>query len=153
MAHTAIFFFIGNPSNNPSIKCVWKMFDYHTPSGPDGSRTRVRKPIPRPSTSVVCSLTFPPPDGNKHPAGFGSFMIRPYAQSFACVVSHIVEAGSLMCECTKADCRHIRQRMLNYLQRLNFIWPFNASPCDSLLRLQDPRRNLNRPSHRRGPIF
>ena len=36
----------------------------------------------------------------------------------------------------------IRQRMLNYLQRLILIWPFNASPYDSLLQLHVPRRNL-----------
>ena len=34
------------------------------------------------------------------------------------------------------------QRMLNYLQRLILIWPFNASPYDSLLQLHVPRRNL-----------
>ena len=43
--------------------------------------------------------------------------------------------------------------MLNYLQRLNLIWPFNASPCDSLLRLQDPRRNLNCPWSQEGTHF
>ena len=52
-------------------------------SGLDGSRTRVRNTIPCPSTSVVYYLTFPLPAENKHPAGFSSFMIRPYAQSFA----------------------------------------------------------------------
>ena len=31
-----------------------------TDNGPDGSRTRVRRPIPCTSTSVVCSFTFPP---------------------------------------------------------------------------------------------
>nr|DAG33694.1 MAG TPA: hypothetical protein [Caudoviricetes sp.] len=31
--------------------------------------------------------------------------------------------------------------MLNYLQRLILIWPFNASPYDSLLQLHVPRRN------------
>ena len=46
-------------------------------SGVDGSRTRVQKPIPCPSTIIVCFLTFPPSNGNKHPFDFGSFMIRP----------------------------------------------------------------------------
>jgi len=66
-------------------------------SGLDGSRTRVQKPIPCPSTSVVYYLTFPPPHENKHPCGFSSFMIRPQVQSLACVVSHIVEAWVLKC--------------------------------------------------------
>ena len=75
-------------------------------SGLDGSRTRVQKPIPCPSTSVVCYLTFPPPHENKHPCGFSSFMIRPQVQSLACVVSHIVEAWVLKCECSRSDCCH-----------------------------------------------
>ena len=81
---------------------------YHKPpfSGLDGSRTRVRNTIPCPSTSVVYSLTFPPHPGNKHPGHFSSFMLRPYAQSFAYVVSHMFEAGILRCECPRADCCH-----------------------------------------------
>ena len=75
-------------------------------SGLDESRTRVRRKIPCPSTSVVYSLTFPPRTGNKHPERFSSFMIRPLSQSFDSVVSHIVEAGFLRCECPRADCRH-----------------------------------------------
>nr|DAX22919.1 MAG TPA: hypothetical protein [Caudoviricetes sp.] len=33
-------------------------------------------------------------------------MLRPYAQSFAYVVSHMFEAGILRCECPRADCCH-----------------------------------------------
>ena len=81
---------------------------YHKPpfSGLDGSRTRVRNTIPCPSTSVVYYLTFPLPHDNKQPCGFSSFMIRPVAQSFANVVSHIVEAWVLKCECSRSDCCH-----------------------------------------------
>ena len=122
--------------------CKKKRRFYHKPpfSGLDGSRTRVRNTIPCPSTSVVYYLTFPLPHDNKQPCGFSSFMIRPMAQSFANVVSHIVEAWVLKCECSRSAA--IRQRMLNYLQRLILIWPFNASPYDSLLQLHVPRRNL-----------
>ena len=84
---------VGNPS-----------FGGITNSGLDGSRTRVRKPIPCPSTSVVYHLTFPLSPEDKHPDDFSSFMIRPHAQSFASVVSHRVEAGILKCECSRADC-------------------------------------------------
>ena len=79
-------------------------FDLFSFNGVDGSRTRVRSTIPCPSTSVVCYLTFPLPAENKHPSGFSSFIIRPHAQSFACVVSHIVEAWVLKCECSRSDC-------------------------------------------------
>ena len=78
----------------------------HFESGLDGSRTRVRNTIPYPSTSVVYYLTFPLPHDNKQPCGFSSFMIRPMAQSFANVVSHIVEAWVLKCECSRSDCCH-----------------------------------------------
>ena len=73
-------------------------------SGLEGSRTPVRKPIPCPSTSVVYRLTFPPQPEDKHPDCFSSFMIRPLTQSFASVVSYIVEAWVLMCRCTRSDC-------------------------------------------------
>lgn len=72
-------------------------------SGPDGSRTRVRRKIPCPSTSVVCYLTFPPHLESKHPRCFSSFIIRPLPQSFDSVVSHIVEAELLKCECFRVD--------------------------------------------------
>ena len=62
---------------------VGLVFVVVTVSGLDGSRTRVRNTIPCPSTSVVCHFTFPLLHGNKHPCSFSSFMIRPYAQSFA----------------------------------------------------------------------
>ena len=85
---------------------VFQDFRHFLFSGLDGSRTRVRRKIPCPSTSVVYSLTFPLRLGNKHPRRFSSFMIRPLPQSFDSVVSHIVEAGILKCECSRADCCH-----------------------------------------------
>ena len=41
-------------------------------SGPDGSWTRVQKPIPCSSTIIVRSLTFPLSCGNEHPQNFSS---------------------------------------------------------------------------------
>ena len=73
-------------------------------SGLDGSRTRVQKPIPGPSTSVVCSFTFPPHISYKQDICFSSFMIRPLPQSFGNVVSYRVEAWVLKCRCSKSDC-------------------------------------------------
>ena len=91
-------------SGVPEMETEHHGFGFGYQSGLDGSRTRVRKPIPCPSTSVVYPLTFPLSPGAKHPGDFSSFMIRPHAQSFASVVSHIVEAGILKCECSRADC-------------------------------------------------
>ena len=62
-------------------------------SGVDGSRTRVQKPIRRPSTIIVHLLGFPLPDSDRRLSGFGSFMIRTYAQSIAYAVSHLFDAG------------------------------------------------------------
>ena len=73
-------------------------------SGLDGSRTRVQKPIPGPSTSVVCNLTFPPHGSYKQDTCFSSFMIRPLPQSFGNVVSYRVEVWVLKCRCSKSDC-------------------------------------------------
>lgn len=75
-------------------------------NGAEGNRTPVRKPIPCSSTIIVLYLTFPPPSEKEHPDGFSSFMIRPHAQSFACVVSHIIDARVLKCGCSKSDSCH-----------------------------------------------
>ena len=81
-------------------------------NGVDGSRTRVQKPIPCPSTIIVrysgwsYSCLFPPPPGNEQPDEFSSFILRPCAQSLTHVVSHIVDARILKCECLRADSRH-----------------------------------------------
>ena len=72
-------------------------------NGVDESRTRVRKSIPCPSTIVVHYFSFPPPDENEHPSGFSSFMVRPHAQSFACVVSHRIDVWVPKCECFRSD--------------------------------------------------
>ena len=74
-------------------------------NGVDESRTRVRKPVHRPSTIIVGSLRFPPPHGNRHPYGFGSFILRPHAQSFACVVSCMLDAWVPKCRCFRSDSR------------------------------------------------
>ena len=87
----------------------WKTGSTHCAAwkdGPDGIWTRVRKPLPCPSTIIAGHLTFPLPAGDRHPAGFSSFMIRPYAQSLAYVVSHIVDAWVLGCECLRSDSSH-----------------------------------------------
>ena len=75
-------------------------------SGAEGNRTPVRKSIPCSSTIIVPYLTFPLPSGKKHSDGFSSFIIRPHTQSFACVVSYIVDARVLKCRCLKSDSCH-----------------------------------------------
>ena len=79
-------------------------FDLFNFSGPEGSRTPVRKPIPCSSTIIVDCLTFPPVHGNQHPCTFSSFIIRPASQSFDTVVSYMFEAWVLKCRCFKSDC-------------------------------------------------
>ena len=86
---------VGNPS-----------FGGITNSGLDGSRTRVQKPIPCPSTSLVYAFTFPLQPRHKQRGCFSSFIIRPWGQSLSHVVSHIVEAEILRCECPRVDCCH-----------------------------------------------
>ena len=62
-------------------------FGYGSQSGVDGSRTRVQKPIPCPSTIIVCFLTFPSSNGNKHPFGYGSLYYLTEAKTFFCSCS------------------------------------------------------------------
>lgn len=76
-------------------------------SGPGGNRTRVQKPIPCTSTIIVRSFTFPLPYGNEHPYGFSSFIIRLSTQSFADIVSHIVDARYLRCGSPGADMQQL----------------------------------------------
>lgn len=44
--------------------------------GAEGNRTPVRKQLGKNFSGCSLLFTFPHPDGNKHPAGFGSFMIH-----------------------------------------------------------------------------
>nr|DAK18873.1 MAG TPA: hypothetical protein [Caudoviricetes sp.] len=48
-------------------------------------------------------MTFPLPRGSGRPHGFGSFILRPCAQSLTQVVSHKVDARIPKCECSGAD--------------------------------------------------
>ena len=66
------------------------------------------------SPITVCLLTFPPSAAARQATDVSSFILRLYAQSFAYIVSYIVDARVLMCRCTRSDSCHIRQRMLNY---------------------------------------
>ena len=74
-------------------------------SGVDGSRTRVQKPIPCPSTIIVCCSAvralcgpqFHHRPANRLPNRISSFMIRPCGQSLPHVVSHIVDARAPKC--------------------------------------------------------
>ena len=119
-----------------------------TDNGSDGSRTRVQKPIPCPSTSLVCYLTFPLPHENRHPYGFSSFMLRPQVQSLACVVSHIVEAWILRCECLRSDCCNFRQLLILYCyQRLILILEFNASPATRFSSFMIPVETITSPCY------
>ena len=71
-------------------------------------------------------------------------LIRPYAKSITYVVSCIVDARFISAGAYRRTAA-LRQRMLNYLQRLILIVRFNASSCGLLLRLLIPCRNLYYP--------
>ena len=124
---------------------ILKSSHFSLKSGPGGNRTRVQKPVPCTSTIIVSYLTFPLPHGNRHSCGFSSFMIRPTAQSFADVVSYIVEAWIPKCRCSGSDCCQIRQRMLNYLQRLILILEFDASRATRFSSFMIPVETITSP--------
>ena len=44
--------------------------------GAEGNRTPVRKQLGKNFSGCSLLFTFPHPDGNKHPAGFGSFIMH-----------------------------------------------------------------------------
>ena len=81
-------------------------------SGDDGGRTRVQKSIPRSSTIIVFTFTFPLPDDQRHPSGFSSFILRLPIQSFTDIVSHMNDAGYLKCECLRPTAA-VRQLLMN----------------------------------------
>ena len=115
--------------------------------GVDESRTRVRKPVHRPSTIIVYSLRFPRQPGNRHPDCFGSFMIRPRAQSFARVVSCMIDARVSACRCTESDSLSLvrLQRADNYLQRLYLGWELTHRPADSFSGFTAPVETFTTP--------
>ena len=75
-------------SGVPEMETEHHGFGYGYQSGVDGSRTRVQKPIPCPSTIIVrypdgtFSRLFPPSVGNEQPSEIGSslYVHMPEAQ-------------------------------------------------------------------------
>ena len=55
-------------------------------------------------SAIRMDNTFPLPGLHKHSSGFSSFIIRLQVQSFACIVSYIVEAWVLKCRYSRSDC-------------------------------------------------
>ena len=76
-------------------------------SGVDGSRTRVQRLIPCPSTIIDGLLEFPPMNGSHHPSTIGSFILRPGTQSFVTVVSCKDDALTPACRCAGKDKLHL----------------------------------------------
>ena len=72
------------------------------------------------SPITVVSLSFPPLHARRQAYSFSSFMIRPHTQSLAYVVSCMIDAWVTGCRCPASD-SCLRQRLLNYLQRL-YLW-------------------------------
>ena len=112
-------------------------------SGLDGSRTHVRKPIPRPSTIIVSYL-----HSLRHTKT--NILIPSVASSYARIrkaqyTSFPIQSmpDSLWIG-TKRLTAATRQRMLNYLQRLILILRLTCRN-GLLLQFQKPRRNLDQP--------
>ena len=55
---------------------------WHNFGGAEGNRTPVRKQLGGNFSGRSLLFTFPYPDGNKHPAGFGSFMMHGMGKAY-----------------------------------------------------------------------
>ena len=108
--------------------------------GPGGNRTRVRKPVPRGISHHSCFFTFPQLCGRQQPHSISSFIIRPQAQSFACVVSRNHDAGNREYGYNRADEQQLRLLLQLYCcQRLILSSGFNAvRPADGFLDFETP---------------
>ena len=87
-----------------------------------------------PLQSVILLSPFPQFIASRHALNLSSFMIRLHPQSLGCIVSYIVDARVLTCRCVRSDSCHIRQRVLNYFQRLFFFEVFRWSPTTNGFR-------------------
>ncbi len=92
------------------------------PNGPGGSRTHVWKTVFCSSTSVACPFSFPLSCGERHPHDFSRFIF-----SFGPANLRGQSALSDRCQvlerqATSSLTAALRQRLLNYLQRLILIW-------------------------------
>ena len=56
--------------------------------GAEGDRTPVRKQLGKNFSGCSLLFTFPHPDGNKHPAGFGSFIMHGARKALRTHVLH-----------------------------------------------------------------
>lgn len=84
-----------------------------------------------------CLLKFPFKTVKQQTVEKSSFIIHLYTQSFVYKVSHISRYRFCKCECLQV-CNCLRQRMLNYLQRLYLILPFNALHTNSFTSCMFP---------------
>ena len=118
-------------------------------SGVDGSRTRVQKPIPCPSTIIVRylgELISPVPSFGWKRTAFRIWqpLIRPCARSATHVVSHIVDARILKCECSRADSCH-QAAYAKFSSAFSLILPFNALHTDSFSSCKTPVETFTTP--------
>ena len=71
---------------NPSLK--GNGFAFNLFGGDEGNRTPVRKQLGKTFSGRSLLFTFPYPAGNKHPARFGSFMMRGMGKAYHTHVLH-----------------------------------------------------------------
>ena len=65
-----------------------KVFGLCPSGGAEGTRTPVRKQLGRNFSGRSLLFTFPQPDGNKHPAGFSSFIMHGALKALRTHVHH-----------------------------------------------------------------
>ena len=77
-----------NRGNNIKKQAALNKSSLFRNGGAEGNRTPVRKQLGKNFSGCSLLFTFPHPDGNKHPAGFGSFIMHGARKALRTHVLH-----------------------------------------------------------------
>ena len=100
--------------------------------GPDGSRTRVQRPIPCPSTIIVnCFLSLTQCFRMQAKVHIRIHTVASYyALNLKALIKSFPTKSTQIAECVGAfRSARLKRRALNYLQRLYLVLRFNAPSC------------------------